>query len=339
VFYSGIDQHKLDSVITTYNAAGERLRQHRLRNDRAALVRYFAAFPGPHRAVVESTGSWYWLRDLLVAHGVDLQLAHATRLKAISSAKVKTDAIDSDTLAQLCQADLIPPAHMIRPEVRGARDLLRTRLRLVGKRTSCRNSVHRLLEKFNVPTVAELPAIYQLQAACHLEQSALLLAQIRRLEQELNPEVLRLPAVQRLLWVPGVGKLGAPTLVLEIDAIARFPSDRQFVSYCRLVPGADNSGGKTRHRSGSKDGNRYLKIAFTHAAIRAIQYYPEIKAWYTRLARRKHVRVARTLVAKELARIVYHMLRTQTDYNGTFKGKALSRTKRSQWPRLASPDA
>lgn len=339
MFYSGIDQHKLDSVITTYNASGERLRQRRLRNDRSAIVRYFAEFPGPHRAVVETTGRWYWLRDLLVTHGIDLQLAHAKRLKAISTAKVKTDAIDSDTLAQLCQADLIPLAHMIRPEFRGARDLLRTRLRLVSKRTSCRNSIHRLLEKFNVLTVADVPAIYQLQAACHLEQSELLLAQIRRLEHELNPEVLRWPDVQRLLWIPGIGKLGACTIALEIDDIARFVSDRKFVSYCRLVPGADNSAGKTRHRSGSKDGNRYLKIAFTHAAIRAIQYYPEIKAWYTRLARRRNVRVARTLVAKELARIVYYVLRTQTDYNGTFKGKPLSRMKRSQWPRLASPDA
>jgi transposase len=273
VLYSGIDQHKLDSVITTYSASGERLRQRRLRNERSALVRYFAEFPGPHRAVVETTGRWYWLRDLLVAQGIELQLAHAKRLKAISTAKVKTDAIDSDTLAKLCQADVIPLAH------------------------------------------------------------------IRRLEHELNPEVLRLPDVQRLLWIPGIGKLGARTIALEVDDIARFLSDRKFVSYCRLVPGADNSAGKTRHRSGSKDGNRYLKIAFTHAGIRAIQYYPEIKAWYTRLARRKNVRVARTLVAKELARIVYHVLRTQTDYNGTFKGKPLSRTKRSQWPRLASPDA
>lgn len=339
MFYSGIDQHTLDSVITTCNDSGERLRQRRLRNDRGAIIRYFAEFPGPHRAVVESTGSWYWLRELLVTQGIDLQLAHATRLKAISTAKVKTDAIDSDTLAQLCQAELIPPAHMIRPELCGARDLLRTRLRLVTKRTSCRNSVHRLLEKFNVPTVDALPPIYQLQASCHLEQSDLLVTQLHRLEHELNADVLRFPDVQRILRIPGIGKLNACTIILEIDDLARFPSDRQFVSYCRLVPGADNSAGRTRHRSGSKDGNRYLKIAFTHAAIRAIQYYPEIKAWYTRLARRKHPRVARTLVAKELARIVYHVLRTQTGFNGTFKGKLLSRVKGSQWPRLASPDA
>jgi len=45
-----------------------------------------------------------------------------------------------------------------------------------------------------------------------------------------------------------------------------------------------------RHRSGSKDGNRYLTIAFSHAAVRAIQYYPEIKAYDRRLARRKNPR-------------------------------------------------
>ena len=339
MYTSGIDQHKRDSVITTYNAAGERVRQERLPNRRAVLVHYFSAFPGPHQAVVESTGRWYWLADLLAAQGVTLQLAHAKALKAIAYAKVKTDAIDSDTLAVLCRAGLIPQAHMIRPELRGQRDLLRTRLRLVAKRTSCRNSRHRLLEKFNVATVAELAPIYQLQAACHAEQITLLVEQIKRLERELHPTVLVTPDVQRLLWIPGIGKLTACTLALEIDDIHRFPTVKRFVSYCRLVPGADNSAGRTRHRSGSKDGNRYLKIAFSHAAVRAIQYYPEIKACYRRLARRKNPWVARTLVGKELARIVYQLLTSGAEFNGQFTGVPLSRMKRSQWPRRASPDA
>lgn len=276
--YSGIDQHKLDSTIPPYHVLGERVGPRRLRNDRSAILKYFTPSPGPHRAVVESTGGWSWLRNLLAPTGVDLPLAHATRLKALSRATVKTDAIDSDTLAQLGQADLIPPAYMIRPEWRGARDLLRTRLRLVSKRTSCRNSVHRLLEKFNVADGTALPPIYQLQATCHHEQRDLLLAQIHRLEHELTTDVLRLPAVQRLLWIPGIGKLGSCTIALEVDDSTRFPSDRPFVSYYRLVPGADNSGGKTRPRSGAKVGNRYLTIAFTHAAIRAIQDHAEIKA-------------------------------------------------------------
>ena len=84
MYTSGIDQHQRDSVITTYNGDGERVRQARVPNRPAALLRYFAAFPGPHQAVVETTGRWYWLSDLLAAHGIDLQLAHAKALKAIA---------------------------------------------------------------------------------------------------------------------------------------------------------------------------------------------------------------------------------------------------------------
>ena len=56
---------------------------------------------------------WYWLRDLLVSKGIDLRLGHAKYLKAISYAKVKTDAVDAATLAQLLRVPLIPEAHMI----------------------------------------------------------------------------------------------------------------------------------------------------------------------------------------------------------------------------------
>jgi hypothetical protein len=50
--------------------------------------------------VVESIATWYWLRDLLVLLGVDLKLGHSKYIKAISYAKVKTDAVDAHTLAQ-----------------------------------------------------------------------------------------------------------------------------------------------------------------------------------------------------------------------------------------------
>ncbi|HWP03141.1 MAG TPA: hypothetical protein VNL96_06770 [Gemmatimonadaceae bacterium] len=74
MYFSGIDQHKVSSVITTLTATGERVAQVALPNHRGALLAYFAQFPGAHRAVVESTGRWYWLRDLLVPAGVELEL-------------------------------------------------------------------------------------------------------------------------------------------------------------------------------------------------------------------------------------------------------------------------
>jgi hypothetical protein len=101
MFFTGIDQHRLSSVLTTVTEAGERLAQVTLANDRRLLTQYFDQFRGDHQAVVEATGRWYWLRDLLVPQGIDLHLAHAKFLKAIAYAKVKTDAVDSTTLAQL----------------------------------------------------------------------------------------------------------------------------------------------------------------------------------------------------------------------------------------------
>jgi hypothetical protein len=156
MWYSGIDQHKAYCVITTYGPAGPRVKQARVASTPLALQPYFAAFPGPHKAVVESTGGWYWLADTLAALGVELVLAHATRLKAIAAAKVKTDQVDSDILALLLRVDLIPVAHMIAPAQRGPRDLMRTRLRLVEKAVSAQNSIDRLLEKFNASDVGAL---------------------------------------------------------------------------------------------------------------------------------------------------------------------------------------
>jgi transposase len=104
------------------------------------VARYFAELPAASRATVEATSCWYWLRDLLEREGVPLTLAHAKFVKAIAYAKVKTDAVDALTLAQLHRADLIPRAHMVSPELRPLRDLLRTRLQLVEKRVSAKNS-------------------------------------------------------------------------------------------------------------------------------------------------------------------------------------------------------
>jgi len=235
------------------------------------------------------------------------------------------------------RADLIHAAHRIEREARGPRDQLRRRVRLVEKRISCLNSLERIREKHHVATRDHLDPWYQHQVDVADAQLALLTQQIHDLEVTLHPHLIPHPDIQRLLWIPGIGKINAFTIWTEVDGIARFPTEGQFLSYSRVVPGADNSGGRTRHRSGSKAGNRYLKLAFSHASVRAIQYYPIIKAFYQKQRRRKPVIVARAIVAAELARIVYQVLTKQEDFNGRFRGVPLQRTKRRQWPRLATP--
>ena len=354
MFYSGIDLHKDNVTVTTVDDTGNILNQMKLPNEEYIILNYFFSIGKQHKAVVESTSNWYWLSDLLNDHGIDLTLAHAKYLKAISYAKVKTDKVDSKTLANLLRMDMVPTAHQISPSLRGLRDLMRARLKLVHKDVSCQNSIHRLLGKYNMavpegkklhnlPTLdllKDLPLQPQprLQLEMLTEQIHLLRAQIGQLQRSIYPQLIPNDDIQRLLWIPGIGKIMAFTIYLEIDGIERFPDVNHFWSYCRLVPGADNSNKKTRHKSSNKDGNKYLKMAFTEAAVRAVQYNKEIKEFFNAKERKKHPNIARILVAQELAKICYYVLKNKTDFNNTFKGKTLSRRKAKQWPRLASPD-
>lgn len=350
MFYSGIDLHKDMSFITTINEKGKIIAQQKLPNHNAHILGYFDSIGHEHKAVVESTANWYWLSDLLNDHGIDLTLAHAKYLKAISYAKVKTDKVDSHTLANLLRMDLIPEAHQISQDLRPVRDLMRARLTLVKKQTSCLNSMHRLLGKYNLilpshskPEVVntlkrKLGSEPQLQLTILQDQLKLIKTQINELEKSLHPKLIPNRDIQRLLWVPGIGITLAFTIYLEVDGINRFPSINRLYSYCRLVPGASNSNRVNKHKS-SKDGNKYLKMAFMEASVRACQHYKEVKSFYQSKARKKHKNIARALVAQELAKICYHVLSKKTDFDHTFKGKTLSRHKTMKWPRLSSPDA
>jgi len=338
MYYTGIDLHKFTSYLTTVDSSGTIVKQDNLKNVAHTFVQYFNSIPGEHQTTVESTMTWYWLNDLLSSMNIPLVLAHAKYVKAIAYAKVKTDKVDSHTLAQLLRMNFIPVAYKISNDKRTLRDALRARLKIVQRHTSVTNSMHLLLAKYNYDSPTQLTGIQQFQYQQLSEVEALLNEQILDLEKQLYPFLIPDDDIQRLLWIPGIGKMNAFTILLEVDDISRFPDIKNFFSYCRLVPSARNSGGKSKQRS-SKDGNKYLKVAFSDAAVHAVQYYPVIRKYHNSLLRKKNKQIAKTILAKEIASIVYYVLKYKTNYNNIFKGKELEHTKSLQWPRITSPYA
>jgi len=336
MYYTGIDLHKFTSYLTTVDSIGIIVKQQNIKNVDHNFVQYFKSLGGKHMATVESTMTWYWLDDLLSSIKIPLVLAHAKYVKAIAYAKVKTDKVDSHILAQLLRMDYIPAAHKISNDKRVLRDALRARLKIVQRHTGITNSMHLLLAKYNYSSHEELGDIARYQYEQLSEVEALLKEQILDLEKQLYPDLIPDEDIQRLLWIPGIGKMNAFTILLEIDDINRFEDVKHFFSYCRLVPSARNSAGKIKQRS-SKDGNRYLKSVFTDAATHAVQYYPVIRKWYNSKLRKKNKFVAKNILAKEIARIVFYTLKYKSDYNNKFKGKDLEHTKSLQWPRVVSP--
>ena len=75
------------------------------------------------------------------------------------------------------------------------------------------------------------------------------------------------------------------------------------------------------------------------SSVHAVQHYPVIKRYYNSLVRRKNKHIAKSIIAKEMAKIVFYTLKYKTDYDNRFKGKDLEHIKSFQWPRITSPCA
>ena len=338
MYYTGIDLHKFTSYLTTVDSSGKLVKQADIKNVNHNFIQYFSDLGDENITTVESTMTWYWLNDLLTSMNIPMVLAHAKYVKAIAYAKVKTDKVDSHTLAQLLRMDYIPAAHKISAENRLLRDALRARLKIVQRHTSITNSMQMLLAKYNFDSPTQLSGITKFQYEQLSEVEEILNEQMLDLEKQLYPFLIPNEDIQRLLWIPGIGKMNAFTILLEVDDIGRFADVKNFFSYSRLTPSARNSGGKSKQRS-SKDGNKYLKVVFCDAAIHAVQYYPVIRKYHNKLLRKKNKQIAKTIIAKELAEIVYHVLKNKTDFNNKFKGQELEHKKSLQWPRITSPYA
>jgi transposase len=338
-------------VIVAINNNNKIIKEAKLPNLRRALDDFFSAFGEPVLAVVEYTSFWYWLSDWCREHDIELKLAHSKMVKAISYAKVKTDKVDAKTLAELLRADLIPEAHQAALKRRELRELTRGRLRMIQWRSKLQSTLWNLAAKYNVRIGStqwrylgklqdwlqpKLPPAANLQAQLMLKQINQLQKHICRLEEEIESQVFFGEATKRLMKVPGMGKVGAWTILAEIGDVHRFPSAKQFTSYYRLVPGSKDSGGKYRHKPGNKDGNKYLRITFGQAAVSAYTHYKVVKKFYNKIKRRSGKPVARTVVGKELAKGVWHMLTKGEEYKG-FKGQPVRVASQAYWPQPINP--
>jgi len=182
----------------------------------------------------------------------------------------------------------------------------------------------------------KLPKEAGVQAQMLAEQISQLQIHIRQLQQRIDQQATFREAAEQLMKVPGIGKVSAWTILAEIGDITRFPSAKQFVSYCRLVPGSKDSGGKHRHKSANKDGNKYLRMAFGQAAISAYTHYKVVKTFYNKIKRRSGKPIARTVVGNQLAKGVWHMLTKDEEYKG-FKGRPVRVASQAYRPQPISP--
>ena len=330
----GIDLHSREMYICVMDEQGNTLVHC---NIRANNFDYFLKRVEPYRddltVVCECTFNWYWLADACEEAGIEFVLAHSLYTALIHGSKNKNDKIDSQKLAHLLRSNLIPPAYVYPAKYRPVRTLLRQRIKFVQNRAALLIYVgmgqsseglipepkggrdrddwlERIQDQMDNPH-------HQLSMGCSIEIIKAYDKELYRLDHAIKrfSKTYRGADYQLLTSIPGIGSVLAATILLEIDTVARFPTVKDFSSYCRLVKGSVSSAGKFKGLTGAKMGNAYLRWAFGEAAVICKRNHPLITPYAERLTSKKGKFKANAILANKLGRSVYYMLQKGTSFD------------------------
>ena len=330
----GIDLHTRQMYICVMNRAGEVLVHRNIRNND---FEFFLKLVEPYRhdltVTCESCFVCFWLADACEDADIKFVLAHAYYVKSIAANKHKNDKEDARELAECLRTSRIPPAYVCPRDLRPIRKLLRRRNKYVKNRavltghSTCEvmaagnqplnissNSKERwrdgIRDSFDDP-------LESFTADAELFMIGSYDRVIMQMEQRIEKYAknFQLQDYRILRTAPGIGKILALTILYETIDIKRFLSEKNFVSYCRLVAGTNESGGKDFGGKGRKMGNPYLKWAFMQAAILSKRADPKLNAYFEKLSRQKGKHVANAIIAAKFARAVYFMLDRKTGFS------------------------
>lgn len=326
----GIDCHKKYSQVAVLNAKGKFVMNVKMPNNKEQFEQLFNELNEPCQAVIEAGYTWGTMYDLLTELGVDVTVAHALKVKAIASSKIKTDTIDARTLAELLRAELIPEVHVPVKEVRQQKDILRQRCWFVKSKTALKNRIHQILARNHIknPGFSDLFGVGGRkflnsltltgpdQKLLHqdLELYDFINEQIKQVTKWIEESLKDNSNREILQTIPGFGSILSALAALEIDTISRFNHAAKLSSYAGLVPSTYASGGKVYHGDILPNCNRWLRYAFIEASWVAITVSPYFRALYERLKKNKGANTAIVAVARRLSEVAYNCLKENRSY-------------------------
>jgi transposase len=118
-----------------------------------------------------------------------------------------------------------------------------------------------------------------------------------------------------LTRIDGIGADAAQLILTEIGTnLAAFPSEGHFVSWLRLCPRTPISGGKPLKKRRNGLGSNRVAGVLRMAAVSLHRSKTALGAAFRRIARHKGAGVAVFAMARQLAHLVYRMLRYGQDY-------------------------
>jgi transposase len=322
-----LDIHRETVVATALSPEGERINQVTLGSSREELTRYLADLPGEEkRVVLEACAMWEAYFDSVESTGATAILSNPLKTRMIAEATIKTDRVDSATLATLLRLDAIPTAYAPPEPVRKLRHLVRDRLFYRRKMGMLMNHTYgQMIYRGIVYESGSLRTVKGRQKARELDLESVnraldtveyLLDKSKELDRRIHETFLESKEAQLLRTIPGIGELAAVTLVAFLCPVSRFGSVEKISSYAGLVPTTHQSGDSCYHGRLKRDCNRLLQSLLIETSWAHRRYAPRGDAAKVgkRVGRRRGANKGACAAAHKLLKIVYAVLKRGTPY-------------------------
>ena len=302
--YVGIDVHN-ENWHVTIRTLGEEVFNGRIPGSYIALKKVLERYRGNSVKVAYEAGPFgFWLYDRLTEDNMEALVVPPSTIPVESGNKVKTDKRDSRKLAILLERNMLKRTYVLSEEEREHRDLLRTRRQIVDHRNDVARQIKSKILFYGIPvpfssktrlTHRYITWLKTLTFGTpYLKESLDLLIQLyeylTRQIVQITRKVVALcrekkyhERVKLLCTAPGIGKLTAIELLVELQDMARFKSASQLASYIGLTPAEYSTGEKTRQGRITRCGNKRVRTYLVESTWILITKDPWIRAKYLKL--------------------------------------------------------
>lgn len=330
--FVGLDVHSKTTTGTIKDSEGNPVRVLQVETSQDGFKKLFANFSKKQLTVVfEATRNWHYYAELIEPYCSKLVMAHPLKVRAIASARIKTDAIDSNILCDLLRANLIPESFMAPLDVVEFRELLRYRARLsrdCGKlKTRAKNILSREGKTSDFDEITGKRARLWLNNLLlnklnreQLDYTVKLIDtyndELKKIDSCLEQEQYKYPEIELLKTIPGIGTYSALLIFMEVADFTRFPSADKLAAYAGLVPSTYQSSQVQYNGRITKQGNRMLRWILTqcvHASIKSRKTH-KLKTFYLRIQRKKGAQKAITATARKMLTTIWHLIQKNEVY-------------------------
>jgi transposase len=326
--YAGLDVHQAFTVGSIVDEKGNPLLEQQVPTNEAGYHILFGRLKAKNRikAVFEASRNWPYIADLLKEQGVESVMAHPMRVRAIASARIKTDKIDSRILAHLLRADLIPTSYMPVAAIVELRRLVRYRVTVGRMRAQLKTRIRAVLAQegktcdWTDPTgkAARLWLRHAQLTERNRHQVDYFLGLINNLDEELgvldeqmHAEAVRRPEVALLTSIPGIAEYSALLILAEIGDFTRFETADKLAAYAGLVSSTYQSGQNCYQGHITKQGNRWLRWILVECATIAVRKTNRLQRFFRRLQMKKGYQKAIVATARKELTIMWTLLQRQ----------------------------